>query len=136
LPTNYNCHPQLTYTQIFHLSQLKKHLRPKEVHEQNLPLVTPDGYIKVEPVSVLDTRALPQNDDIITQWLVQWENLGVEQVTWEDKLFIKSTFPSFYYKTLQEWGHDQASRGQEASQGGGSCQDRSRAVLATETIGQ
>jgi hypothetical protein len=82
---------------------------------------------------VLDTRAFPRNDDIITQWLVQWENLGAEQATWEDKVFIKSTFPSFYYKTLQEWWPYQASRGQEASQGGGSCQDHSRATLVTDT---
>jgi hypothetical protein len=30
-------------------------------------MVTPDGYINLEPVTVLDTRALPRQDNIITQ---------------------------------------------------------------------
>jgi hypothetical protein len=52
---------------VFHVSQLKLHLGPKVVPQSNLPLVTPEGYLKLEPEKVLDTRALPRNDDIITQ---------------------------------------------------------------------
>jgi hypothetical protein len=54
---------------------LKKYLGPKAIPESNLSLVTPEGYIKIEPTVVLDTRALPHRDEVVTQWLAQWENL-------------------------------------------------------------
>jgi hypothetical protein len=69
------------------VSQLKKHIGPKVVPQGNLPLVTPDGYIKLQYVAVLDTRSLPRGDDIITQWKVHWQNLTKDQATREDKLF-------------------------------------------------
>jgi transposase InsO family protein len=78
---------------VFHVSQ----------PHSNLPLVTFDGYIKLEPIAVLDIRAIPRADNIITQWKVQWQNLSEAQSTWEDKLFIKSIFPEFYHKTLKSW---------------------------------
>jgi hypothetical protein len=101
------------------VSQLKKHLSGRAIPQDNLPLVTTDGYIKTDPVQVLDTRALPRNDGIVTQWKVQWSNLSVDQATWEDKLFIKARFPKFYNKTLIEWWPTTASSGQEATQAGG-----------------
>jgi hypothetical protein len=104
---------------VFHVSQLKKHLGAKAIPQDNLPLVTDDGYIKTDPMQVLDTRALPRNDDIVTQWNVQWQNLSEDQATWEDKLFVKATFPKFYNKILQEWWPPTASSGQEVTQGGG-----------------
>jgi hypothetical protein len=52
---------------VFHVTQLKKHIGPKVVPQANLPMVTHEGYIKVIPVVVLDTRALPRGDKIITQ---------------------------------------------------------------------
>jgi hypothetical protein len=92
------------------------------VPQENLPLVTSDGYIKAEPVTVLDTRALPHNDDIVTQWRVLWINMSPEQATLDDKLFIKATFPEFYHKTIREWWPQENSHGQEFAQEGGSCQ--------------
>jgi hypothetical protein len=47
------------------------HLGPKAVPQSHLPLVTPEDYLKLQPEKVLDTRALPRNDDIVTQWLIQ-----------------------------------------------------------------
>jgi hypothetical protein len=104
------------------VSQLKKHFGPKAVPQADLPQVTPEGYIKIEPIVVLETRALPRHDEVVTQWKMQWQNLSEYQDTWEDKLFIKATFPSFYFKTLKEWWPNSASCGQESSQGGGDCQ--------------
>jgi hypothetical protein len=82
-------------------------------------MVTKEGYIKTQPHVVLDTRALPHRDDIITQWLIQWQGLSTDQATWEDKLFIKATFPDFYQRTLKEWWPQATSCGQEQSQVGG-----------------
>jgi hypothetical protein len=66
LPATADIHP------IFHVSQLKKHISPQVVPQVNLPLVTPDGYIKLALAAVLDTRALPHNDEIVTQWKIHW----------------------------------------------------------------
>jgi hypothetical protein len=38
---------------------------PRVVPQDNLPMVTQEGYIKMERLTVLETRALPRNDDIV-----------------------------------------------------------------------
>jgi hypothetical protein len=124
---------------VFHVSQLKKHIGAKVVPQGNLPLVTPEGYIKLEPVVALDTRALPRKDEIVTQWLVHWQNLTEEQATWEDKFFIKATFPAFYHQTLKEWWPNSSSCGQEQPQGGRSCQSlkpEKHTPIVTEVAGK
>jgi hypothetical protein len=63
----------------FHVSQLKQHIGPKDVPQTNLHMVTVEGYIKIEPETVLETRALPRHDEIITQWKVQWQNIPRKQ---------------------------------------------------------
>jgi hypothetical protein len=62
-----------------------------------------DGYIKIEAVTVLDTRALPMKDEIVTQWKIKRLNIPDDQATWEDRLFIKATFLQFYAQTIREW---------------------------------
>jgi hypothetical protein len=75
LPDSADIHP------VFHVSQLKKHLGARPVPQSNLPLVTQEGYIKTEPTEVLETRALPSHDDIVTQWKIKWQNLSNDQAT-------------------------------------------------------
>jgi hypothetical protein len=104
---------------IFHVSQLKQHLGPKVVPQQNLSLVTSEGYIKTKPLVVLDTKALPQRVEVVTQWRIHFQNLTKQQAILEDKLFIKSTFSQFYFKTLKEWWRNTTSCGKETSRGGG-----------------
>jgi hypothetical protein len=58
---------------VFHVSQLKQHVGPKAMPQANLPLVTPDGYLKLQPITILDTRALPRKDEVVMQWLIQWQ---------------------------------------------------------------
>jgi hypothetical protein len=29
------------------------------------------------------------------KWLTHWDNMTIEEATWEDVLFIQDTFPSF-----------------------------------------
>lgn len=90
LPENMGIHP------VFHVSQLKKLCGPSAVPRPDLPLVGEDGRIKTEPLHVLDTRALPRSNVLVTQWLVQWAHLPPENASWEDANFIKGTFPEFY----------------------------------------
>lgn len=98
LPSNVGIHP------VFHVSHLKKHLGIHAIPSPDLPLVGPDGKIKTEPLSVLETRALPRNGVLVTQWLVvEWENLKPEEATWEDANFMKQVFPAFFASTLKSW---------------------------------
>jgi hypothetical protein len=60
LPDTIEIHP------VFHVSQLKQHIDPKAVPQDNLPLVTVEGYIKIEPLTILDTRAMSRPDEVVT----------------------------------------------------------------------
>lgn len=83
----------------FHVSQLKKHIGPAVVPSRHLPLVGPDGVIKVEPEAILERKLIPRPQGKISipvvRWLVKWVNLPVEEATWEDSAFIQKVFPSF-----------------------------------------
>lgn len=80
---------------VFHVSQLKKHLGSQAVPIPGLPLVREDGKIKTEPVAVLDRRIVPHRNEPVAQWLIWWLNLGPEDATWEDTMFIQNTFSKF-----------------------------------------
>jgi hypothetical protein len=105
LPQTANIHP------VFHVGQLKKNIGAKAIPQANLPLVTPKGYIKLESVAVLDTRALPRRDEIVIQWLVHWQNLVEKHAIWEDKFFIKATFLAFYHQAIKQWWSNSSSCG-------------------------
>lgn len=97
LPASVTIHP------VFHVSQLKKHLGPKAIPNQDLPHVDVNGNIKTDPVAVLQTRQVPRNNLPVVQWLVQWANLPPDDATWEDANFMKGTFPEFYNDTVRAW---------------------------------
>jgi hypothetical protein len=97
LPKGVKIHP------VFHVSQLKKHLGKNAVPQQEIPLVTPDGKIKTEPMKVLETRSLPRNGVLVTRWLIEWANLTPQDSSWEDANFIKKVFPHFYSTTIKTW---------------------------------
>jgi hypothetical protein len=84
---------------VFHVSQLKKHLGPNAIPSKNLPLVTPEGKVKYCPVALLQRRQVPRSageyDVAVPQWLIQWEGLTADEATWEDADFIAKTFPEF-----------------------------------------
>jgi hypothetical protein len=84
---------------VFHVNQLKKHLGPAAVPNPTLPLVTPEGKIKTNPLSILQRRQVPRSAGAykvaVVQWLIHWENLTEDEATWEDASFIQATFPEF-----------------------------------------
>nr|ADB85398.1 putative retrotransposon protein [Phyllostachys edulis] len=100
LPEGVGIHP------VFHISQLKQHCGANSIPSPELPMVGKDGKIKTEPSLVKETRAMPRNHTLVTQWLVQWANLPPEDASWEDASFIKSTFPEFYSQTVRSWFPD------------------------------
>lgn len=60
-----------------------------------LPLVDNDGYVKVEPLAVLNRRLVPHDNKPVTQVLIHWTNSLPEDATWEDWVFIQTQFPNF-----------------------------------------
>jgi hypothetical protein len=89
---------------VFHVSQLKQHIGPKAIPQDNLPLVTPDRYIKIGPLAVLDTRALSRRNEIVTQCLIQWENMSPDQAMWEDNFSLKQHSQPFIITLCRNGG--------------------------------
>jgi hypothetical protein len=54
--------------------------------------------------------------------------MSQDQATWEDKMFIKSTFPEFYSKTIAEW----CPESQLLQQGGGGADAGERNTMVKE----
>lgn len=59
-----------------------------------VPPIDDNGVLILEPKSILDTRWLERGGNIIEQSLIQWDNLPMEEATWEDTTMIKQQFPS------------------------------------------
>lgn len=81
---------------VFHVSQLKKHIGSTAVPSPELPLIDDKGNIKVAPMTILERRLIPRNNEPVVQWLIHWTNLPVSEATWEDTDFIRKVFPSFH----------------------------------------
>jgi hypothetical protein len=81
---------------VFHVSQLKKHLGPSVVPCPDLPLIDDKGTIKVAPETILQRRMIPRNNKPVVQWLIHWMNMPESEATWEDATFIRKVFPSFH----------------------------------------
>jgi hypothetical protein len=85
---------------VFHVNQLKKHLGPAAVPNAKLPMLTPQGKLKVKPQAILDIRQVPRSagdyDVAVPQWLVHWENMAEEEATWEDAHYMMATFPGYH----------------------------------------
>jgi hypothetical protein len=86
---------------VFHVSQLKKHIGTRAIPHDKLPLVTPDGKVKIFPLAVLERRIVPgpspdgDYEIPVPQWLVHWEYMTPTEATWEDAAFMQRAFPEF-----------------------------------------
>jgi hypothetical protein len=89
LPTGCQLH------NVFHVSQLKKHLGAHAVPSPEL-LIDEKGTIKVDPKAILQRRMIPRNNEPVIQWLIHWINMLDAEARWEDADFIRKVFPSFH----------------------------------------
>jgi hypothetical protein len=78
---------------VFHASELKRHLGSKVVPTLGLPLIDDKGTIKVAPEAILERKMVPGNNAPMVQWLI---HMPPEQATWEGASFIHKVFPSFH----------------------------------------
>ncbi|PNX77235.1 hypothetical protein L195_g033198, partial [Trifolium pratense] len=87
LPEGSRVHP------VFHVSLLKKAVG--NYHEEELPDLLEESVEMYEPVTVLATRNVKQQDEEVKQVLTHWKGKSAEEATWEDEIMIRSQFPKF-----------------------------------------
>lgn len=59
-----------------------------------VPPVTDDGLVILEPEAVIDTRWLKRGGKMLEQSLVRWKNLPIEDATWDDTTMLHQQFPN------------------------------------------
>lgn len=89
LPPGSSLHP------VLHVSQLKKKIGKGIVAQLDPPITGQEGQALAEPLVVLGKRLVKRRNQAVTQILVQWTNLPIEEATWEDYYHIRSQFPAF-----------------------------------------
>jgi hypothetical protein len=73
---------------IFHVSCLKKVLGDKILVKTILLELDKEGKIILEPEAITDTRIRQLRNRSISEYLIKWRKLPVEDSTWVDESFI------------------------------------------------
>ena len=89
LPEDAKIHP------VFHISCLKPKLGEHESPQIQLPNTTEDGVIQAQPQAILDRKIVMHRRHPSTEVLVHWNNLPLEDATWEPYEELKTRFPEF-----------------------------------------
>jgi hypothetical protein len=66
---------------VFYVSLLKKYMGDSTMPLKELPPVTDDGVVILEPHQILDTRWVKQGNKFEEDSLVQWKHLLVKDAT-------------------------------------------------------
>ena len=74
---------------VFHVSCLKKVIRDKIPIQTIFPILDEEGKVTLEPEKISETRTNKLRNWVITEYLVKWKNLLVEDSTREDESFIQ-----------------------------------------------
>ena len=82
---------------VFHVSQLKKCLRPplQEVSLQDIE-IQPDLTYTEHPICILDETERVTRNRAIKFLKVQWSNHPAEEATWEREDWLMAEFPSLF----------------------------------------
>ena len=82
LPATSRVHP------IFHVSCLKKVIGDKIPIQTILPELDEEGKVILEPKKIFETRTKQLRNRVITEHLIKWKNLPIEDLKWEE-LYIQ-----------------------------------------------
>lgn len=88
LPVGARIHP------TFHVSLLRKHIGNNAQVHPELPPLTDDGEVVLEPEAILETRWIKRGKTFAEEQLVKWKRLPLEEATWESAEWIKFQFPT------------------------------------------
>ena len=80
---------------VFHVSQLKKHVGALH-HQSSLPVLTEEGVIAKEPISIVDRHLVNKQGKPVTEILVAWKNSFPEDSTWENYALLMQKYPDFH----------------------------------------
>ena len=83
LPASSRVHP------VFHVSCLNKVIGENLPVQTILPELDEEGKIILEPEAVMETRTRQLRNQSISKYLIKWNNLPIEDSTWEDENFIQ-----------------------------------------------
>ena len=89
LPETSRIHP------VFHVSQLKKHVGHLP-SSSPLPVLTDEGLITKEPVSIVDRRLVNKHGKPVIEVLVLWKNNFPEDSTWKNFASLMQKYPDFH----------------------------------------
>ncbi|KAF5767039.1 putative nucleotidyltransferase, Ribonuclease H [Helianthus annuus] len=89
LPEAAKIHP------VFHVSLLRKCIGKPAQQITPLHLVDSTSTLILQPQHVLQTRTIHKGNQLVPQYLIQWEGLPVTTATWEDSAQIQQQFPNF-----------------------------------------
>jgi len=89
LPSSAKIHP------VFHVSLLKKYVRPSPSTLGTVPDIDDLGVIAMEPVTILAKKLGKRGNRAMVYLLVQWSNNPKEEATWELYSDMESRYPSF-----------------------------------------
>ena len=87
LPAGSRIHP------VFHVSQLKQKLGAVDFVVDELPAITEDGAMVVEPKWILEVRWTRVGRKTVQEVLVHWTGLRCEDATWERLSDLEMQFP-------------------------------------------
>ena len=84
---------------VFHVSQLKKCLRiPNEAIEPtNIKLQSNMTY-EEKPIQVLEEMERVTQSRVIKFYKVVWNNHGEQDAMWEQEVYLREVYPTFYEK--------------------------------------
>ena len=85
---------------VFHVSCLKAKLGQQVTPISQLPFVSPEGILTLEPEAILKRRSVKLRSRTITQVLIQWQGYTSEDASWEDLYQLQLKFPHLVGKVL------------------------------------
>ncbi|CAL9238536.1 unnamed protein product [Arabidopsis halleri] len=89
LPSGSRIHP------VFHVSLLKQHIGSLTPVPGQLPTLRENGYLYLQPETVLRKRTIRAGEKDIKELLIKWKDLPREDTTWEEEEQLEGSFPEF-----------------------------------------
>ena len=88
--------PHIKVHNVFHISLLKKYV-PDANHilDDELPLVSKDGTLDINPERVLQTRTRVLRNRTLNEYLIKWSGYPEEDATWEREDLLTTNYPDF-----------------------------------------